>query len=106
MAKYLFEVSYTAEGAKGLLKEGGSQRRVAVEKMLGALGVKIEAFYYALGAYDAYLIVEAPDNVTVAGISIAVSAAGGATIKTTALMTTLEIDAACKQTFDYRSPGH
>lgn len=105
MPKYLFEVSYTTEGTKGLLKDGGSKRRAAVEKTLGGLGAKVEAFYYALGKYDAYLIADAPDNVSVAAISLAVSAAGGAKIKTTVLMTTQEIDAAAKKTVDYRPPG-
>jgi uncharacterized protein with GYD domain len=105
MPKYLFEVSYTTEGAKGLLKEGGSKRRAAVEKTLSGLGAKVEAFYYALGKYDAYLIVDAPDNVSVAAISLAVSAAVEEKIKTTVLMTTQEIDAAAKKTVDYRPPG-
>ena len=105
MAKYLFEVSYTTEGAKGLLKEGGSGRRATIQKTLSSLGAKIESFYYALGKNDAYLIVDAADHVTVAAISLAVSAAGGARIKTTVLMTPEDIDAAGKMTVDYRAPG-
>jgi hypothetical protein len=50
MPKYLFTGSYTAEGARGLLKEGGSGRRAATEKMLKSLGGTLEAYYFAFGA--------------------------------------------------------
>lgn len=42
MAKYLLEVSYTIDGVKGLLKEGGSGRRAAVEHLVEAAGGKVE----------------------------------------------------------------
>jgi len=105
MPKYLFEASYTAEGAKGLLKEGGSKRRAAVESSLKALGGKIDAFYYAMGEHDVYLIVDVPDNASAAAVSMAVNAAGAVRLKTTVLLTTEEIDAATKKTIDYRAPG-
>lgn len=44
MAKYLLKASYTAEGAKGLTKEGSSARRAAVEKMIERLGDRLECF--------------------------------------------------------------
>lgn len=105
MPKYLFQGSYTSEGAKGLLKEGGSQRRAAVEKSAQALGAKVEALYYSLGEGDVYVIVDAPDNTSVAALSMAVNAAGAVHLKTTVLLTTQEIDAATKKTVDYRPPG-
>jgi len=43
MAKYLIEVSYTADGVKGLLKDGGSARREAATQLIGTLGGKGEA---------------------------------------------------------------
>src|SRR5262245_37084149 len=98
MPKYLFQGAYTSEGAKGLLREGGTQRRAAVEKSLQPLGGKIEAFYYSLGEDDVYVIVDAPDNVTVAALSLAVNAAASVHLKTTVLLTTEEIDAAAKKT--------
>ncbi|PYS34874.1 MAG: GYD domain protein [Acidobacteria bacterium] len=105
MPKYLLQGSYTSEGAKGLLKEGGSQRRAAVEKSLQPLGAKIEAFYYSLGEDDVYVIVDAPDNITVAAMSMAVNAAASVRLKTTVLLTTQEIDSAAKKGVDYRPPG-
>ena len=105
MPKYLLQASYTPEGTKGLLKEGGSQRRATVEKTLKALGVKIESFYYSLGEHDVCLIVDAPDNVTVAALSMAVNAAAAVRLQTTVLLSTEEIDAATKKSVDYRPPG-
>ena len=62
MAKYLLQASYTAEGGKALLKEGGSRRREAVEQALKSLDGKLDAFYYAFGDADVFAIVDLPDH--------------------------------------------
>jgi len=49
MPKYLIQGSYSGEGLKGLLKEGGSKRREAAEQSVKGLGGRLEAFYYAFG---------------------------------------------------------
>ena len=105
MPKYLIQLSYTAEGAKGVLKEGGSHRRAVVEETLQALNAKVEAFYFAMGEYDVYVIVDAPDNTTMAAVSMAVNATGAGSFRTTVLLTPEEIDAATKKAVDYRAPG-
>ena len=105
MAKYLFEARYTAEGAKGVAREGGSGRRAAVVKMVEGLGGKEETFYYAFGDVDAYVIFDLPDNVTTAAIALAVNQGGGATVKTVALISPEEMDMAGKKSVDYRPPG-
>jgi uncharacterized protein with GYD domain len=105
MAKYLYQASYTAEGVRGLLKDGGSSRREAVKKMIGSLGGTLEAFYYAFGADDVYLIVDVPDNVTAAAAALAVGSSGAVKIRTTVLLTPEEMDAAAKKTVAYRPPG-
>ena len=46
MPRYLIEGSYTDDGTKGLLQDGGSRRRETVTKMIEALGGTLEAFYY------------------------------------------------------------
>ena len=66
MPKYLIQASYTVEGTKGVLKDGGTKRRTAVSVLMKQLGGRVEAFYYAFGDADVYVIVEAPDNVTAA----------------------------------------
>ncbi|HLY21774.1 MAG TPA: GYD domain-containing protein, partial [bacterium] len=49
--------------------------------------------------------VDAPDNVTVAAVSLAINASGGVSVKTVALLTPEEIDQAAKKTVNYRAPG-
>jgi uncharacterized protein with GYD domain len=105
MAKYLVQVSYTAEGAKGLLKDGGTKRRALVEQMISALGGKLETFYFAFGDVDAYVIVEAPDDVSAVAVSLSVNASGAVSLKTTRLLTPEDIDQAAKKTVAYRAPG-
>ncbi len=64
MSKYLIKASYNANGIKGLMEEGGSPRKNAVEKTLAEMGGKMEAFYYAFGDHDVYAIFELPDDVS------------------------------------------
>ena len=106
MGRYLFEGSYSTEGIKGVLKEGGTGRRAAVEAAAKALGGTVEAFYYAFGDTDVYIIVHGIDNATAAAFSMAVAASGAGSVKTTVLMTPDEIDQATKKTGSYRAPGH
>lgn len=106
MAKYLFEARYTAEGAKGLAREGGSGRRAAIAKMTEGMGGKLESFYYAFGDVDAYVIVELPDHVTATAIALAVNQGGGAVVKTVVLIAPEDMDKAGKKAVDYRAPGH
>ncbi|HWS62219.1 MAG TPA: GYD domain-containing protein [Steroidobacteraceae bacterium] len=105
MSKYLFESRYTAEGAKGLAREGGSERRTAIAKMTEGLGGKLETFYYAFGDVDVYAIVDLPDSVTAAAIALAVNQGGGATLKTVALISPEDMDKASKKNVNYRPPG-
>ncbi len=105
MAKYLFEAHFTAEGAKGLAKEGGAARRAAIAKMTEAQGGKLEAFYFAFGDVDTYLIADYPDNVTAAAVALAVNQSGAVNVKTVALITPEEVDQAIKKAVDYRAPG-
>ena len=105
MAKYLIQANYVGEGAKGLLKEGGSSRRAVVEKLIASQGGSIESFYYAFGETDLYIIADVPDHATVAAITLLVNSMGTVTAKTTALLTAEEIDAASKKTPVYRAPG-
>jgi uncharacterized protein with GYD domain len=105
MPKYLVQASYTVEGLRGLMKEGGSSRRTAVEKLVKGLGGRVEAFYYGFGETDAFVIAEVPDNVSAAAVALTVNASGMVHIKTTPLLTTEEVDEAVKRRADYRAPG-
>ena len=105
MPKYLWQVAYTAEGAKGLLAEGGTGRREAVQQMLESVGGSLEAFYYALGADDLVVIGELPDNVSAAALSLQTAVGGGARSRTTVLLTPEDLDEASRRNVDYRTPG-
>jgi uncharacterized protein with GYD domain len=105
MAKFLFSVSYTSEGARGLLKEGGSSRRDLVGKLAAEAGGSVESFYFAFGGHDVYTIVDLPDPETAAAISMTVAGSGAATVRTTVLLTPEQIDQAAHRSLVYRPPG-
>ncbi len=105
MPKYLIQASYTSEGTKGLLKDGGTKRRAAVEDVTSSVGGKVEAMYFAFGEEDAFVIADLPDNASAAAVSLAVSASGAAQARTTVLLTPEEMDRATKKTVSYRPPG-
>ena len=105
MSRYLIEASYTAEGLKGVLAKGGTARRDAIEKMLADVGGTVESLDFAFGDNDVILIVEVPDQVSVAAVAMTVGAGGAATCKTTVLLTPEEIDRATGIKATYRTPG-
>ena len=105
MPKFLIKVSYTADGVKGLLKDGGSKRRATVQQLIEGMGGKLEAFYYAYGADDAVIIADLPDAYRGLAISLTVNAAGAVRLSTTPLITPEEIDAASKKSVGYTPPG-
>jgi uncharacterized protein with GYD domain len=105
MAKFLIKATYNADGARGLIKEGGSKRRTTVQKMIEGMGGKLEAFYYAYGEDDAFIIADLPDASAGIAVSLSVNASGAVRLSTTPLITPEEIDAASKRTVDYKAPG-
>ena len=105
MPKYLVMASYNPEGAKGLMKEGGSKRRQAAEAAMHSVGGKVEAFYFAFGEHDVYAIVDAPDNAAAAAASLAINASGAVRTQTVVLLTPEEIDQSTRRTTVYQPPG-
>jgi uncharacterized protein with GYD domain len=101
----MIKASYTAEGTQGLAKEGGTARRENLQKVVKSLGGKMEAFYYAYGDADVYVISDFPDAASALAVSLAVNASGAVHCATIPLITPEEIDAACKKTVKYRAPG-
>ena len=109
MPKYLFQGNLTAEGLKGILKEGGTSRWKAVEALAKSVGGTLESYYYAFGDPDLYVVMDLPDNVSASACSLIATAAGTTNIKTTVLLTLEEVDQATelvkKVTSQYRPPG-
>lgn len=105
MARYLITGSYTSQGAKGVLAEGGSGRVAAVTKLLESVGGRVESFDFAFGSEDFYVLVEAPSAEAVAAASVLVGASGGAETRVIVLLTAEQLDAAAKLSPTYRAPG-
>jgi uncharacterized protein with GYD domain len=105
LPKFLIKASYTADGARGLLKEGGTARTATVRKLVEGLGGKVEAFYYAYGDVDAYIITDLPDHKAGLALTLAVNASGAVRLTTVPLISAEEIDAASKTAVSYRAPG-
>ena len=105
MPKYLFQVSFTAEGTRGVLAEGGTKRKQAVAQLMKSLGGKLETMYFAFGSSDSFRIAELPDHASAAAGTMLVGASGAGRVTTTVLMTPAEIDEACARQGKYRPPG-
>jgi uncharacterized protein with GYD domain len=105
MPKYLFQASYNSEGAKGLLKDGGSGRRAAVEQLVKGLGGRLEGIYFAFGDVDAFVIADVPGNGDAAATALAANTTGVMHVKTTVLLTPEEMDQATKKAVNFRPPG-
>lgn len=105
MTKFLWQVSYTTEGAKGLLAEGGSARRDAITRMVESVGGSVESCYFAFGGADLYVIGEVPDEVAAAALSIQTKASGAASTQSIALVSPEQVDEAVRRQAEYRPPG-
>jgi uncharacterized protein with GYD domain len=103
--KVLWSVKYTQDGVKGVLKEGGSARKAVAQKLIESVGGTLEAFYFAYGKYDVYIIADLPNNEADVAASLKVAAAGGAIAHTTVLLTPEEVDRAVGENVEYRPPG-
>ncbi len=105
MSKYLWKVRYTTAGMKGVVQEGGNARRNVAEKAVQSVGGRLDSFHFAFGDADVYCIVDFPDATACASAAMHVSAAGGATVETTVLLSPDEIDRASNMDLEYRAPG-
>jgi len=107
MPFYLTRFSYTPETWARLTKNP-EDRREAARKYIESVGGKLHGFWYAFGAYDGYCLWEAPDNVSMAAVAIAISSGGALSkFETTALLTVEEtLDALGRaRAVAYRPPG-
>jgi uncharacterized protein with GYD domain len=105
MPLFLFRARYTAAGAAGVLKEGGSGRAAAIEKMIGSVGGKVVAQYWAMGEDDYFLIADLPDVESAAAGSLTVGASGAASVTTAQLLSASDVDKIAKRRAEYRPPG-
>ena len=105
MPKYLVQVNYTADGMRGLHKEGGLKRKEVASNAAKSLGGHMEAMYFSFGKQDVVCICDMPDAASMAALCLAVSESGAAETVTTPLMTPEEMDHAVSKHSAYRKPG-
>jgi uncharacterized protein with GYD domain len=105
MPRYLFIVEYSREALGGLMKQGGTGRRPAVEKLVADVGGQMESLHWSPEGV-AYVIASLPEQRAAATISFLVLSAGAAnTVRVVDLLTPEEIDEAVRVSIDYQPPG-
>ena len=107
MPLYLSRFSYTTE-TWGKLIGNPEDRRKAAASYIESVGGKLHGFWYAFGTHDGYTLWEAPDNVSMAAVALAISGGGAlSSLETTVLLTVDETIEALRQAeqVQYRRPG-
>ena len=105
MPKYMWKVSYTKAGVRGVAQEGGSSRREAVRNAVESVGGELEAVYFAFGDADVYVIADLPDNQSAAAVALAANGTEGLVIQTIVLLSPEELDAASQAQVSFRPPS-
>ncbi|MFC0681611.1 GYD domain-containing protein [Lysobacter korlensis] len=107
MPLYLTKFSYTPETWARLIAKP-EDRRAAAQTYIESVGGKLHGFWYAFGTHDGYNLWEAPDNVSMAAVTVAIGSGGAlSSIETTVLITVDEAMEALRKAADvkYRPPG-
>src|SRR5437899_7451186 len=107
MPLYLSKFSYTPETWARMIGNP-EDRRKAAQSYIESVGGKLHGFWYAFGEHDGYNLWEAPDNVSMAAVALAIGAGGAlSTIETTVLLTVEETLAALEKarSVKYKAPG-
>ena len=89
MPLYLTRFSYTPETWSAMIERPEDRRDVA-RQIIESLGGKLQGFWYAFGQYDGYTLWEAPDNVKMASVAIALSSRGAIKSQETIVLLTVE----------------
>jgi uncharacterized protein with GYD domain len=107
MPLYLTKFSYTPETWARLINNP-EDRRIAAQTYIESVGGKLHGFWYAFGTHDGYTLWEAPDNVSMAAVALAISSGGALrSLETTVLLTVDETLDALRmvEQVRYRPPG-
>ncbi len=107
MPLYLTKFSYTPETWARLIRKP-EDRRNAATSYIESVGGKLHGFWYAFGSHDGYTLWEAPDNISMAAVALAISSGGAlSSFETTVLLTVDETIYALRKAeqIQYRAPG-
>ena len=105
MGKYMFRGSFTAEGLRGVMKDGGTSRPKAVAALAESVGGRLDAYYFAFGDESYFVVCDLPNDEAAAACAITVAASGAVSNSTVKLLTPEQVDAAVKLSPTYRAPG-
>jgi len=107
MPLYLTRFSYTPSTWAKLI-QNPEDRRKAAQQYIESVGGKLLGFWYAFGTHDGYNLWEAPDNISMAAVALAISGGGAlSSFETTVLLTVEEAISALSKAEQvrYRAPG-
>lgn len=96
MPKYLWQVTYSSEGAAGLIAEGGTTRCNAIRAMVERVGGHVDVCYFSFGGHDLYVIGEVPDEMAAASLHLHTTASGAARTQGIPLLTPEQMDLATR----------
>jgi uncharacterized protein with GYD domain len=75
MARYMYQASYTSKSMAAQLREPQDPME-AIRPVLADLGATLLVAGFPFGEYDVLIVYDAPDDMTAAGVSMAVASAG------------------------------
>ena len=107
MGRYLIQASYSQQGIAGLVASP-EDRSGMLKSLMESVGGKVISLDYCFGEFDVVLIMEAPDDIAMASLSMAVGASGAVTnLRTTVLIPIADGFAAAQKanSVTYRQPG-
>ena len=107
MARYLVQANYTQQGVAGLVSSP-EDRSGVLDSLVEGAGGKVISFDYCFGEFDVVLILELPDDIAMASLSMAFGASGAVTnLRTTVLIPAADGFAAAQKAKEitYRPPG-
>ena len=106
MPKYLVQVSINKDGIRDVLSNAkGTGLRAAVTKFAESAGGRLDAYYFAFGQHDVVAIIDFPDNVSAAAVSVAANGTGAVDLAMTPLITPEEMDRAVEKSTTLAIPG-
>jgi uncharacterized protein with GYD domain len=89
MPLYLTRFSYTPETWQAMIERPEDRRDVA-RVIIESVGGTLQGFWYSFGQYDGYTLWEAPDNVKMASVALALSSRGAIKSQETVILLTVE----------------
>jgi len=90
MATYITTIKFTQQGIKGI--DESTKRAAALKTAARKLGVKVTDIFWTMGDYDGLLIMEAPDDETLAPVLLHLGAMGNVHTTTVRAFTAAEMD--------------